>query len=70
MVSKNITITKEAYDFLKKMKAGKKSFSKVILELKESRSNIMSYAGIFKNVDLSSVKKVREELRTDWSKRQ
>lgn len=69
MVSKNITITKEAYDFLKKMKTENKSFSQVILALKENRTNLMSYAGIFKDVDLSSVEKIRDNARNDWSKR-
>lgn len=69
MVSKNITITEDAYGFLKRLKSNHASFSEVILSLKEKRNNIMSYAGSMKNVDLSSIEKIRKEARKDWENR-
>ena len=69
MASTNITISDDAYHFLKKIKRKDQSFSAIILSLREKRHDVLSYAGIFKNVDLSSVEKVREESSEDWAKR-
>ena len=30
---------------------------------------ILSYAGILKNADLNSIKKIRKEARKDWNKK-
>ena len=43
-MTKIISISDEAYEKLKKMKNGY-SFSKVIIELTKTRSNIMDFAG-------------------------
>jgi predicted CopG family antitoxin len=67
MVSKNITITKEAYEYLQSLK-GERSFSETILSLR-SGSDILRYAGIFKDVDLSAVEQVREEANRGWKNR-
>ena len=69
MASVNITVSEKAYDFLKKIKLPNQSFTDVILSLKNKRQNVMSYAGIFKNVDLSSIEKIREQSRKDWENR-
>lgn len=69
MSSKNITISKEAYEFLKRTKGKDKSFSDVILSVKGSRSEVMSFAGSLRDADLDSVKKVRNEMRKDWDRR-
>ena len=69
MVSKNITITQEAYNYLKKLKGAGKSFSDVILEMKNGKKDIMSFAGCLKNADLDSVERAREEMNRDWEAR-
>lgn len=68
MGSKNITISDEAYEFLKGMK-GDKSFSEVVLSFKGRREDVMSFAGTLKKADLDSVEKVRSEMREDWENR-
>ncbi len=68
MGTKTISITDEAYDFLKKMK-GDKSFSEVILSLKADKKDIMKYAGALKDADLDSIRKKRREARKEWSER-
>ena len=69
VVSKNITITEDAYLFLKKLKLENKSFSEVILSLKEKRNDVMSYAGSLKKADLKSIEKIRSKTRIDWGER-
>lgn len=69
MASKNITISEDAYKFLKKMKGEEKSFSEVIMSMKNRRNDVMSYAGSLEDADLKSVEKAREEMREDWEKR-
>jgi predicted CopG family antitoxin len=69
MASTNITISGDAYKFLKKLKRQGQSFSDVILHMKKKRHDVLSYAGIFKNVDLDEVENIRKEARKDWDKR-
>lgn len=69
MGSKNITISEEAYEYLKSMKGEEKSFSDVILSIKGRRIEVMSFAGSLKDADLESVERVRREMRADWSGR-
>ncbi|MBI4153239.1 antitoxin VapB family protein [Candidatus Woesearchaeota archaeon] len=69
MTSVNITITKEAYDFLKKLKQQDHSFSEVILLMKKKRQDVLSYAGIFRDVDLTEAENVRKKARQDWAAR-
>lgn len=69
MGSKNITISDKAYEYLKKLKKQGKSFSDIILEFKEKRQDVMSYAGSLKSSDLDSIEKIRENSREDWKKR-
>ncbi|MBR9701155.1 hypothetical protein GOV11_04790 [Candidatus Woesearchaeota archaeon] len=68
MVSKNITITEEAYKYLKNVK-GKRSFSEVILSLSRSSDDIMQFAGSMKDLDSKSIENVREDANRDWSNR-
>jgi len=67
MATTSITITREAYERLKRLK-GKKSFSEVVMDL-TSKPDIMQFAGIFKDVDLSSVENMREEINRGWKDR-
>ena len=68
MATTSITITDEAYDFLKSMK-GNKSFSETILSLRKDKSNILKYAGALKNADLDSIRKLRVERNRYWERR-
>lgn len=69
MGSKNITISDEAYEYLKKLKEKGKSFSDIILEFKGKKQDVMSYAGSLKYSDLDSVDEIRKESRKDWKER-
>lgn len=73
MTSTNISIRKDAYDFLKSLKSEDKSFSDVIIELKNANrnknNNIMKFFGILKEVDWETRKKSMKELRNSFEKR-
>jgi len=57
MVSINISIKREAYNFLKSLKTKDKSFSDIILELKENKGekrsakSLLRFAGALKDID-------------------
>lgn len=60
MGSVNISIKKEAYDFLLTMKSKDKSFSDVIMEMKNSginkkgsKENVLKFAGVLKDSDVN-----------------
>jgi len=67
MATTSITITQEAYKRLKHLK-GKKSFSELVMDLTD-KPDIMQFAGIFKDVDLSSIENMREEINRGWKDR-
>lgn len=67
MATTSITITDEAYNYLKSIK-GNRSFSQTILGLR-SGEDIMRFAGALKHADLKSVENVRKEARRDWDNR-
>ena len=68
MGTTSITITDEAYNFLKSIK-GNRSFSETILGLSRSTDDILHFAGTLKNADLDSVENVRKEINKDWNNR-
>ena len=68
MGTTSITITNEAYDFLKSIKSGR-SFSETILDLSRSKEDILRFAGIFKNRDLKNIENVRKNINKDWNRR-
>ena len=68
MGTTSITITNEAYNFLKSIK-GEKSFSETILTLSRSNEDIVKFAGIFKDADTKSIENVRKEINKDWNNR-
>jgi len=62
MGSVNISLKKEAYEFLKSLRSRDKSFSDVILELKDSKGN--------KNSILSVVREKRDIEIVDWKEKE
>jgi predicted CopG family antitoxin len=68
MATTSITITHEAYNFLKNLK-GNKSFSETILDFKSNSKNIIKFAGMLKNADTKSIEDVRKEINKDWNNR-
>ena len=74
MPSINISIKKEAYEFLKSFKSKDKSFSDAILELKRERGNkndIMRLFGALRNYDIDWEAKERrmKAFRESFNKR-
>ena len=69
MTSTNISIKREAYQFLKKLKTQDKSFSDVILSFKKEPSKIMGFFGILKNMDWGRKEKNMEQFRSSFNKR-
>ncbi|MBS3149941.1 antitoxin VapB family protein [Candidatus Woesearchaeota archaeon] len=69
MVSINISIKKEAYDFLEKFKTKDKSFSDVILSFKKEQNNIMEFFGVLKNSDWDKKEKNMKNLRDSFNRK-
>lgn len=75
MTSVNIAIRKEAYNFLRSLKSGDKSFSEVILEFKEkdsekgSAKSLLRFSGILKDVDWEAMEKRMKDFRKEFEKR-
>lgn len=78
MASVNISITEEAYRYLKMLKGKEKSFSDTILEMKSrgafrkgSKENVLRFAGVLKdsNINWSKAKKRMESFRNSFNKR-
>ncbi len=68
MGTTSITITDEAYNFLKSIK-GDRSFSETIIGLSRSTDDIMKFAGILKDADTDSIENVRKEINKHWNNR-
>ena len=69
MPSMNISIKKEAYNFLKNLKSKDKSFSDVILGFKKEHDSIMGFFGALKDVDWDEREKNMKGLRESFRKR-
>ncbi len=76
MGSINISLRKEAYEFLKSLKDSNKSFSDVILEFKDnekvekgSKEAVLKFFGVLKDIDWKSREKRMKELRKSFNKR-
>ena len=69
MSSTNISIKKEAYEFLKSIKSREKSFSDVILSFKKKDSGIMEFFGVLKNTNWNEKEKNRKEFRNSFNRR-
>lgn len=69
MVSINISIKEEAYDFLKNLKDKNKSFSDIILSFKKEHSGIARFFGVLKDLDWDEKEKAMKGLRGSFAKR-
>ena len=75
MASINISLTKEAYNYLKMLKGKDKSFSEVVLTIKNNEvekgtgKSLLKFAGVLKNVDWSEREKRMKEFRKNFNKR-
>lgn len=69
MGSINISIKKEAYEFLKNLKSSDKSFSDVILNFKKEQNNIMRFFGVLKDMDWDEKEKQMKNLRSSFGRR-
>ena len=69
MTSINIAIKKEAYAFLKDIKARDMSFSDVILSFKKDQNNAMRFFGVLKDLDWDKKKEEISNLRKSFNKR-
>jgi predicted CopG family antitoxin len=68
MGTTSITITDDAYAFLKSIKGGR-SFSETILGLSRSNDDILRFAGMFRNKDMRSIEDARKDINKDWNRR-
>ena len=69
MTSINISLKKEAYDFLKNLKTKDKSFSEVILSFNKEQGNVMRFFGVLRNLDWDEKENKMKDLRTSFSKK-
>jgi len=71
MASINISIKKEAYDFLSRLKTKDRSFSDVILEFKGNKDNIMKLFGALGDADIDweAKEKRMKEFRDSFNKK-
>lgn len=67
MVTKTLTITKDAYERLKMFKKPDESFSKVIKRITADKQDIMQFAGILSEEEgeemLRDIKRMRESIK-------
>ncbi len=69
MTSTNISVKKEAYQFLKRLKSEDQSFSDVILSFKKDQDSIMDFFGALKNLDWKTKEEQMKDLRRSFHKK-
>lgn len=69
MGSQNISVKREAYDFLSSLKGKDKSFSDVILEFKGHNAGITRFFGVLRDKDWGKAKKEMRSLRKEFEER-
>lgn len=69
MGSKSITISDDAYEYLKAMKREGESFSDVILSLRKRKEALLEHWGAFVDEDLSGVERARQDLNDGFRER-
>ncbi|MBI2550307.1 antitoxin VapB family protein [Candidatus Woesearchaeota archaeon] len=63
MVTKTLTITKDAYERLKMLKRPDESFSKVIKRITEDKQDIMRFAGILSDLSEKDFEEMKQSIR-------
>jgi predicted CopG family antitoxin len=63
MVTKTLTITKDAYERLKALKRPDESFSKVIKRITEDKQDIMRFAGALSFLSDEEVEEIKTSIR-------
>ena len=63
MVTKTITVTKDAYEQLKALKRPEESFSETIKRVAGSKQDIMRFAGILSDEEAEEMKSAIKEMR-------
>ena len=69
MTSINISVKKEAYDFLRNLKTRDKSFSDIILSFKNERGDIMKFFGVLKNIGWDEKERNMRNLRESFNRK-
>jgi len=69
MTSVNISIRKEAYQFLRSLRARDQSFSDVILGRKRRQNGVMRFFGALKEKDWNVREARMNELRKEFEER-
>ncbi len=69
MVTKTLTITQEAYDFLKSKKLPNQSFSETILAMRQKENPWIAFAGSIPDYDKEAYLKRREESKREDEER-
>ena len=67
MVTKTITITREAYELLSHLKSRQESFSRFFMRLAKERSIAEKYFGVLKGDSVAAQKKL-QKIRTSLAK--
>lgn len=65
---KTLTITDEAYNKLRRLKAEGESFTDVVLRLSEGRCNVLRHAGGWSDMTDKEEKELLKTLRDMWSR--
>ncbi len=63
MVTKTLTITKDAYEQLKMLKKPDESFSKVIKRITADKQDIMQFAGILSDMSDKDFEEMKQSIR-------
>jgi len=65
---KTLTISDEAYNKLRRLKAEGESFTDVVLRLAEGRGNVLRHAGGWSDMTDKEEKELMKTLRDMWSR--